>query len=120
VVAVGLAGGFLEPLESTSIHLVQAAIDAASPSSPTAASRPPTSKSSTRRWTSSSTRIRDFIILHYKLTQRDDSPFWRRCRDMPVPESLSRRMALYKIYARSVTGRMKHHVRQLALGAGVG
>jgi tryptophan halogenase len=40
-------------------------------------------------------RIRDFIVLHYKLTERDDTPFWRHCRDMPIPDSLAERLALF-------------------------
>ena len=46
------------------------------------------------------TRIRDFIILHYHLNQRADSPFWQQCREMEVPESLKRRMALYRSHGR--------------------
>jgi tryptophan halogenase len=46
-------------------------------------------------------RIRDFIILHYKATERDDSPFWRYCRDMDVPDELSHRMKLFKDYGKS-------------------
>ena len=40
-------------------------------------------------------KVRDFIILHYKLTEREDSPFWRRCRDMPIPASLQQRIASF-------------------------
>jgi len=45
--------------------------------------------------------VRDFVILHYKLTERDDSPFWRRCRDMEVPDSLAERIALFRETAQS-------------------
>ena len=96
VIAVGLAGGFLEPLESTSIHLVQAAIDKIVTFFPDRGFAAADIEEFNAQMDFEFTRIRDFIILHYKLTQRDDSPFWRRCRDMPVPESLSRRMALYE------------------------
>jgi hypothetical protein len=95
VVAVGLASGFMEPLESTSIHLVQMAIEQAADTVPRPRLQPPTSPSSTHRWTSSSSSVRDFIILHYHLNQRSDSPFWVACREMAVPETLTRKMALY-------------------------
>ncbi len=100
VVAVGLASGFLEPLESTSIHLVQTAIDKIIQFFPdqdfSAADRDEFNVQMDFEYT----RIRDFIILHDKLTQRSDSPFWRHCRDMPVPDALSRRMALYAQHGR--------------------
>jgi tryptophan halogenase len=58
------------------------------------------SESASRRFNELSRRetehIRDFIILHYKLTERDDSPYWRRCRDMQIPDSLAERIALFR------------------------
>eukprot|EP01031_Cornospumella_fuschlensis_P041110 gene41111-50156_t len=48
--------------------------------------------------------VRDFIILHYKLTERDDTPFWRRCRDMPIPDSLAERLALFRDAAQAYQG----------------
>ena len=100
VVAVGLSSGFLEPLESTSIHLIQTAIDKLVAFFPSREFSQPDIDEFNAQMDFEFIRIRDFIILHYKLTQRDDSPFWRRCRDMPVPESLTQRMELFRRHGR--------------------
>jgi len=100
VIAVGLASGFLEPLESTSIHLVQAAIDKIITFFPDRGFSARDVAEFNAQMDFEYTRIRDFIILHYKLTTRDDSPFWRRCRDMDVPASLTERMDLYRQHGR--------------------
>ena len=100
VVAVGLASGFLEPLESTSIHLVQTAIDKILHFFPDKGFDARDIEEFNAQMDFEYTRIRDFIILHYKLTRRADTPFWRRCRDMDVPESLSRRMDLFRRHGR--------------------
>ncbi len=101
-VAVGLAAGFLEPLESTSIHMIQSAIQRLINFFPArgfdAADIDEFNRQSRFEWE----RIRDFIILHYHLNQRDDSAFWRQCREMPVPEGLVRKMALYRSHGRIV------------------
>ncbi len=100
VVAVGLASGFLEPLESTSIHLVQTAIDKILNFFPDKGFDARDIEEFNAQMDFEYTRIRDFIILHYKLTRRADTPFWRRCRDMEVPESLARRMDLFRRHGR--------------------
>ena len=100
VVAVGLSSGFLEPLESTSIHLIQTAIDKLITFFPAKSFSAPDIDEFNAQMDFEFTRIRDFIILHYKLTRRDDSPFWRRCRDMPVPPSLIQRMELFSRHGR--------------------
>jgi tryptophan halogenase len=100
VVAVGLSSGFLEPLESTSIHLIQTAIDKLITFFPARSFSTPDIDEFNAQMDFEFTRIRDFIILHYKLTRRDDSPFWRRCRDMPVPPSLIQRMELFRRHGR--------------------
>jgi len=100
VVAVGLSGGFLEPLESTSIHLIQTAIDKLITFFPDRGFSQRDIDEFNAQMDFEFVRIRDFIILHYKLTERDDSPFWRRCRDMEVPESLTQRMELYRQHGR--------------------
>jgi tryptophan 7-halogenase len=101
-VSIGLANGFLEPLESTSIHMIQSAISRLIALFPArgfdALDIDEFNRQSRFEWE----RIRDFIILHYHLTQRDDTPFWSRCRTMEVPETLARRMALYRSHGRIV------------------
>lgn len=94
-VAVGLSSGFLEPLESTSIHLIQTAITRILSLFPHAGfdSADIAEYNSMTRWEYE--RIRDFIVLHYKATERDDSEFWRYCREMPVPDSLQHKMDLF-------------------------
>jgi tryptophan halogenase len=95
VVAVGLSGGFLEPLESTSIHLVQSAISRLLKMLPGRTVAPADRDEFNRQTAFEYQRIRDFIILHYKATERDDSAFWRDCRAMAVPDTLAHKIALY-------------------------
>jgi tryptophan halogenase len=95
-VAVGLASGFLEPLESTSIHMVQSAIERILAFLPSGAPDARAIAEYNRQTAFEMERIRDFIILHYKATERDDSPFWRQCAAMDVPDSLSGRIALFR------------------------
>jgi tryptophan halogenase len=102
VVAVGLASGFLEPLESTSIHLIQTAIAKLVSLFPDTGFASADVAEFNAQMAFEFTRIRDFIILHYHLNQRTDSPFWVRCREMQVPEALQRRMALYATHGRIV------------------
>ncbi|WP_416306951.1 tryptophan halogenase family protein [Neptunicella sp. SCSIO 80796] len=94
--ALGLASGFIEPLESTSISLIQTAIAKLLSFFPDQSFNPHDIAEVNRLHNLEVERIRDFIILHYKLSQRDDSAFWRHCRNMTVPDSLQHKIELYQ------------------------
>jgi tryptophan halogenase len=94
--SLGLASGFLEPLESTSIHLVQSALSKFIGIFP-----------NFEKFDAEMTRfnylmdreieaIRDFIVLHYKATNREDTEFWRYCKNMEIPDSLQQKIDLYR------------------------
>jgi tryptophan halogenase len=87
-VAIGLASGFMEPLESTSIHLVQTAVLKLLALFPDKDFERADRDAFNRHTQGEYERLRDFLILHYKLTQRSDTAFWRYCRDMEIPESV--------------------------------
>jgi tryptophan halogenase len=96
VIALGLAGGFLEPLESTSIHLVQTGIARLMTLFPTRSF----DQLEIDRYNSLTVQeyvdIRDFLVLHYKATERDDSPFWDYCRTLEPPEGLAYKIDMFK------------------------
>ena len=95
-VSIGLASGFLEPLESTSIYLVQSAIARLLALFPSTDFNQEDIDEFNRQSDFEYEKIRDFIILHYYANERDDSEFWRYCRTMSVPEALSRKINLFK------------------------
>lgn len=95
VVSIGLSGGFLEPLESTSIHLIQEGITALIEMFPDEAICDLDVEEYNERMALNFERVRDFLLLHYVATQRDDSPMWRYFRDMTLPESLQAKMTAW-------------------------
>ncbi|WP_033921003.1 tryptophan halogenase family protein [Sphingomonas sp. 37zxx] len=99
-VAIGLSGGFMEPLESTSIHLIQRAILRLIRMLPLGEVNPSDVAEFNEQQLQDMVQIRDFLILHYKATERRDSPFWRQCAAMAVPDSLAQKMALFAETAR--------------------
>ena len=100
VVAVGLASGFLEPLESTSIQLIMDGVGRLIELFPDRDFEPGLAVEFNRKMAKQYESIRDFIILHYKLTGRGDSEFWRHCAAMPIPDTLRHQIELFRTSGR--------------------
>lgn len=96
VVAIGLSAGFVEPLESTSINLVETAVGKLLELFPDRDCRPELADEFNRVMGTRYESVRDFIILHYKLTSRDDSSFWRYCAGTRIPDSLRHQIELFR------------------------
>lgn len=95
-VALGLASGFVEPLESTSIHLIMTGVTRLMQLFPFSGVSDAIVDQYNDQTRTELEKVRDFIVLHYKATQRDDTPFWRYCKDMSIPQTLAHRIALFK------------------------
>jgi tryptophan 7-halogenase len=102
VVAIGLSSGFIEPLESTSIHLIQTAITRLVDLLPAGEITDATRDDYNARSAFELERIRDFIILHYHANGREGEPFWDGLRDMQIPEPLQHKIDLFRSTARVV------------------
>jgi len=101
-VAIGLAAGFVEPLESTSISLIESAVGTLIELWPDSGFRPELADEFNRRILGRYASVRDFIIMHYKLTARSDSDFWRHCAAMPIPDALHHQIELFRETGRVV------------------
>jgi tryptophan halogenase len=95
-VALGLASGFLEPLESTSIHLICSGVYALLDHFPDTTFDPVNIAHYNEQVIEEFERVRDFIILHYCTSERTDTPYWQRCRQIQLPDSLAERLEIYR------------------------
>lgn len=95
-VSIGLSSGFIEPLESTSIHLIQRAIIRLLQMFPWDGIRQPDLDEFNSQMRFEVENVRDFIVLHYHVTNRTDTDFWRQCKNMSIPDSLKHRIELFR------------------------
>jgi tryptophan halogenase len=119
-IAVGLASGFLEPLESTSIALIETNIERIKMLFPDRGFNQAVIDEFNEISALEYERVRDFIILHYKASARDDTPFWRECSAMEIPETLQKKIELFRARGHFVRYRweMFHPASWLAIYTG--
>lgn len=108
VVAIGLSAGFMEPLESTSIHMIQSGLSRLMSVFPDKTFNAADQKHYNSDTDFEYESVRDFLMMHYNTTRRDDSPFWNYVRNMPLPESLQHKMEFYR-----QNGRIHRHNQEL-------
>ena len=94
--SLGLASGFVEPLEATSIHMICRGMDFFLRYFPDRDCDSALIREYNRRMVVDYEEVRDFIVLHYSATARDDSPFWQWCKNIKLPDSLQERIELFK------------------------
>lgn len=122
VIAIGLAGGFLEPLESTAIHLVQVSAFKLLALFPKNGIHPHLVDAYNQQMEFEYNNIKDFIIAHYKISERDDTPFWKWVRHAPMPESLQNRLDVFRSTAQTLSTEIElfREPSWLAVGMGQG
>lgn len=106
--SLGLASGFIEPLESTAIHLIARGMDFFLRYFPDTHCDPALIREYNRRMIADYEEVRDFIVLHYSATSREDTPFWRWCKNITLPDSLGERIELFRAH-----GAMREGVDEL-------
>ena len=122
VVAIGLSAGFMEPLESTSLHLIQYGVQRLIAMLPDRGMSPLLADEYNALTRAECERIRDFLLLHYVATERDDSPFWNRMRNIDLPDTLATKIAHFRRHGLIVSDERElfHNPSWLAVYLGQG